>query len=223
MDVSYGGENGFNQAIELSSDALSNIKFVQEKKLIQKYFDQINLDSGRFCFGVDDTMKALDMGACETLICWEGLEVNRYVIKNDVTGEPEIFVLTPEKERDSKYFRNAETGVDKEVLDKQSLTEYFANEYKTFGETSSGCQIFFFCPLAGSNTCFLGTALEFVTDRSQEGMQFRKGFGGIGGILRYRVDFSTLAGEGGVAGDDVGSDFDDDFDDFDADDFDFGL
>jgi peptide chain release factor subunit 1 len=136
VDVSYGGENGFNQAIELSSDALSNIKFVQEKKLIQKYFDQINQDSGRFCFGVDDTMKALDMGACETLICWEGLEVNRYVIKNDVTGEPEVFVLTPEKERDSKYFRNAETGVDKEVLDKQSLTEYFANEYKTFGKFS---------------------------------------------------------------------------------------
>ena len=137
VDVSYGGENGFNQAIELSSDALSNIKFVQEKKLIQKYFDQINQDSGRFCFGVDDTMKALDMGACETLICWEGLEVNRYVIKNDVTGEAEVFVLTPEKERDSKYFRNAETGTDKEVLDKQSLTEYFANEYKTFGELSS--------------------------------------------------------------------------------------
>jgi hypothetical protein len=54
-------------------------------------------------------------------------------------------------------------------------------------------------------------------------MQFRKGFGGIGGILRYRVDFSTLTGEGCVAADDVGSDFDDDFDDFDADDFDFGL
>jgi peptide chain release factor subunit 1 len=36
VDVSYGGENGFNQAIELSADALSNVKFVQEKKLIQK-------------------------------------------------------------------------------------------------------------------------------------------------------------------------------------------
>jgi hypothetical protein len=62
--------------------------------------------------------------------------VNRYEIKNEVTGEAEVFVLTPEKERDSKYFRNAETGTDKEVLDKQSLTEYFANEYKTFGQQS---------------------------------------------------------------------------------------
>jgi len=31
VDVSYGGENGFNQAIELSSDTLSNVKFVQER------------------------------------------------------------------------------------------------------------------------------------------------------------------------------------------------
>ena len=32
-----------------------------------------------------------------------------------------------------------------------------------------------------------------VTDRSQEGMQFCKGFGGIGGILRYKVAFDDLA------------------------------
>ncbi|GFH23562.1 eRF1_1 domain-containing protein [Haematococcus lacustris] len=29
VDVSYGGDNGFSQAIELSSDMLSNVKFVQ--------------------------------------------------------------------------------------------------------------------------------------------------------------------------------------------------
>jgi len=34
VDVSYGGENGFNQAIELSSDTLGNVKFIQEKRLI---------------------------------------------------------------------------------------------------------------------------------------------------------------------------------------------
>lgn len=37
VDVSYGGENGFNQAITQSSEALGNVKFVQEKKLITKF------------------------------------------------------------------------------------------------------------------------------------------------------------------------------------------
>jgi len=34
VDVSYGGENGFNQAIELAAESLANVKFVQEKKSV---------------------------------------------------------------------------------------------------------------------------------------------------------------------------------------------
>lgn len=47
MDVSYGGENGFNQAIELAADALSNVKFIQEKKLIGKFLCKV---FKLFCF-----------------------------------------------------------------------------------------------------------------------------------------------------------------------------
>jgi len=36
VDVSYGGENGFNQAIELAAETLGDVKFIQEKKLIGK-------------------------------------------------------------------------------------------------------------------------------------------------------------------------------------------
>ena len=37
-----------------------------------------------------------------------------------------------------------------------------------------------------------GTKLEIVTNRSPEGSQFCRGFGGIGGLLRYQVDFMLL-------------------------------
>lgn len=37
VDISYGFENGFNQAIELAADALQNVKFIQEKRLISKF------------------------------------------------------------------------------------------------------------------------------------------------------------------------------------------
>lgn len=78
VDVSYGGENGFNQAIELSSECLQNVKFIQEKKLIMDFFEQIALDTGRYCFGIADTLKGLDLGAVETLIVWENLDITRY-------------------------------------------------------------------------------------------------------------------------------------------------
>ena len=63
------------QAIELAAESLANVKFIQEKKLIGKYFDEISQDTGKYCFGVDDTLKALEMGAVETLICWENLDI----------------------------------------------------------------------------------------------------------------------------------------------------
>lgn len=81
VDVSYGGDNGFNQAIELSGEVLQNVKFIQEKKLISTFFDEIAQDSGKYCFGIDDTLKCLDLGAVHTLIVWENLEITRYQFK----------------------------------------------------------------------------------------------------------------------------------------------
>jgi peptide chain release factor subunit 1 len=34
--------------------------------------------------------------------------------------------------------------------------------------------------------------LEFVTNKSQEGSQFCRGFGGIGGMLRYKLDIRSF-------------------------------
>ncbi|KMZ72630.1 Eukaryotic peptide chain release factor subunit 1-1 [Zostera marina] len=169
VDVSYGGENGFNQAIELSAEILSNVKFIQEKRLIGKYFDEISQDTGKYVFGVDDTLKALEMGAIETLIVWENLDINRFSMKNSTTGEVIIKHMNKEQEADRVNFVDSSTNSDLEVSEKVSLLEWFAEEYRRFGCT-----------------------LEFVTNKSQEGSQFCRGFGGIGGILRYQLDMRTF-------------------------------
>ena len=90
-----GGENGFNQAIELSADVLANVKFVQEKRLISRFFDEISQDTGKFVFGVADTLICLEMGAVEILIVWESLDVNRYVLLNAQTSESTYTVSAP--------------------------------------------------------------------------------------------------------------------------------
>mmetsp|Transcript_109779 Transcript_109779/g.153830 ORF Transcript_109779/g.153830 Transcript_109779/m.153830 type:complete len:410 (+) Transcript_109779:125-1354(+) len=172
VDVSYGGENGFNQAIELASETLGNVKFIQEKKLIAKYFDEVSLDTGKICFGVEDTMKALEMGAIETLILWENLDIMRYEFsppasKEDVSNT--VMYLRPDQEKEKGHAVDPETGVELELVEKMLLSEWLANRYKDFG-----------------------ASLEIITDKSQEGSQFCSGFGGIGGLLRYRVDFAAL-------------------------------
>ena len=75
VDISCGGETGFNQAIEQSKELLGNVRFVQEKQILQQYFTEIaktGTESGqRYCFGMADTMTALEMGAVESLIVYE--------------------------------------------------------------------------------------------------------------------------------------------------------
>jgi len=189
VDISYGGENGFNQAIELAQETLSNVKFVQEKKLLMKYFDEITrndgIEAGKYCFGTSDTMNALESGAVDILIVWENLDLTRYAFRNPNPDSSDIIkYLDGRGERDRKNFIDEETGAELEQIENGPLLEYLANKYKEFGAT-----------------------LEIVTDRSQEGAQFVRGFGGIGGILRYAVNFGNFEVE----------EFDDD--DFDLDDY----
>jgi len=168
VDTSYGFENGFNQAIELSKEALKDVKFIQEKELISRFFEEIALDSGKYCFGVRDCLYGLDSGAVETLIVYENLDVTRFVVGN--SNGPEIVLhLTTEQERNPQFFKDPVTGEDLEIKDRLPLGEWLAENYKSFG-----------------------CSLQFVTDKSQEGSQFLKGFGGIGGLLRYSVEFAVL-------------------------------
>lgn len=169
VDVSYGGEIGFNQAIELSAETLGSVKLVQEKRLLQKYFDEISQDTGKYCFMVSDTLRALELGAVETLVVWDNLDIDRVTLRNHAVGEDKVLHLSKEQQANEQYFHDAATGVELEVTEKISFVEFLANNYKSFG-----------------------TTLEFVTNRSQEGSQFCRGFGGIGGILRWRVDFLEM-------------------------------
>lgn len=185
VDVSYGGENGFNQAIELSSDMLANVKFVQEKRLISRFFDEISQDTGKFVFSVKDTLNCLEMGAVDILLVWENLDCDRYELLNTGTGKVEVLYLSAEQAKDGNRFKDKETGSELEVQEKMPLLEWLANSYKKFGCT-----------------------LEFITNKSQEGSQFCRGFGGIGGILRYQVNMTELEEPEDDANSDLWSDDD---------------
>uniref|UniRef100_A0A7S2LEK3 eRF1 domain-containing protein n=1 Tax=Skeletonema marinoi TaxID=267567 RepID=A0A7S2LEK3_9STRA len=148
-------------------------------------------------------MNALELGAVEHLIVWENLDINRYVLRNSSTGEDKVVHLTKEQEANETFFHDEGTGVELEVVEKEQMVEWIANHYKDYG-----CN------------------LEFVTDRSGEGTQFVKGFGGIGGILRWKVDFVQLEEYEGAAHADKGdsdSDSDDSDDDYGFEDGDYGF
>ena len=145
-DVSYGMENGFNQAITLSADSLANVRFVEERNLVSKFFESITLDTGMIVFGVNDTMKALEMSALEKILLYDEIEVTRYEIKNPAKDETRTFYLTPKQEEDPKWFKDADTGVDYEIISSEPLGDWLCVNYQHFG-----CKI------------------ELITDKTQEG------------------------------------------------------
>lgn len=133
VDTNYGGRNGLNQAIELSEDVLQDVRFSKEKKILQRFFEELNCGTGMCCYGVKATLSCLEAGAIDTLIVWDQL---------DLPHEDGTFI------------------------------DWVAERYKDFG-----CR------------------LVFVSDRSGEGTQFVEGFGGIGGLLRYKVDMEKFDSE----------------------------
>ena len=182
IDISYGGQNGFNQALQLSANILSNVKLMEEKKLLEKFFDEINKDTGKYCFGMQQTIDALEQGAVEKLIVWEDLEIMRYVFS--IGNKEEIRFFNKNQKIDA---------IDKEsnnvmnIKEKNLWLDWITEEYKTYG-----------------------TELELVTDKSSVGTQFVKGFGGIGGILRWALNFDYDIVEEYKSSDDDNKSSDDD-------------
>lgn len=169
IDVSYGQENGLAQAIEQAKDAMGSVRFIQEKKVVSKFFEHISLDTGLFVFGVQDTMKSMELGALECMLLYEDLLVKRFEVHNPVKGETKIHFLTETQEKDNKYFVDNETGADLEIVSVESLADWLLLNYKKYGIN-----------------------IELITDKSSEGNQFCKGFGGIGGFLRYKMDIDAV-------------------------------
>lgn len=86
----------------------------------------------------------------------------------DITTE----IVAKSKVTSHSKWKNELTEVEYEIIESIPLTEWFLENYKKFV-----------------------THLEIVTDKSSEGSQFVKGFGGVGGILRYRCDVNYDDGE----------------------------
>lgn len=153
VDISYGMENGLNQAIELSKDVIPSLQLMEEKKIISEYFDHINKETGLYCFGIKDIIYALEMGAIGKLIVWDELPLVRYETSDGIIVE------------DPKTINKKQLSIKSDIL----YLEWLLDNNKQYGLDE----------------------LHIISDRSQEGKMFTNGFSGIGGILRWKIDFSV--------------------------------
>jgi len=118
---------------------------------------------GNYVIGVDDTLYSLTSGLLDTLIIWNNLSIIRWELVK--INEPN------------------ETKV------------IFLNEGKTLEENKEWT-VKSTIPLLDwilEHNGEFGSNIELISDQTDLGAQFVKGFGGIGGLLRYKTELpSTL-------------------------------
>jgi len=60
IDTGYSGREGVREIVEKASDVLQDVRFVEEKKLVQRFLSEVNKPAGLAIYGLPRVMAALE-------------------------------------------------------------------------------------------------------------------------------------------------------------------
>jgi peptide chain release factor subunit 1 len=170
IDSSYSGAEGIREAFSKSSDILSNFRMVEEKKLIEDLFREINNRSGLGTYGLSEVIELLKNNVVKTLIITDDTNMNRVegkcrrcqTIQEEIVERPKVI---PKK---TEYANNPCPSCNS--------MEVEANEQ----------DIVDYLELLASKT---GTQLEVISGSAEHGVMLSS-LGKVGAILRYNPGHS---------------------------------
>jgi peptide chain release factor subunit 1 len=169
IDTSYTDEQGVSEVVEGSQDILRRIRYVEEKKVMQKFLREIGQDTGLATYGEDDVRKYLNNGIVATLLLSEALESVRVTVK---CGSCD-------------YLKN-------ETMKLHEVSEF---EQKTNGSACPKCSVPSLSVMESKELIdelaeaaeLAGTDVEVLSGETEEGQMLKKSFGGVAAILRYKA------------------------------------
>ena len=153
------------ESIEKAGKLLVDVRVFEEKKLVQRFFREINSDTGLGIYGVKDITAALKKAAVDTIIIND--DVDTLYLKatcNKCGNVEEKFVqraqIVAEKQKLLTCSKCGSTEV--EIVEKD-IVDYLAD----------------YAIDSGAN-------VEVISSKTEDGSMM-KNFGGISAILRYRA------------------------------------
>ena len=165
IDASYSGAEGIREAFAKSSEILSDFRMVEEKKIIEKLFQQINNNTGLGSYGLKEVLEMLKNNIADTIIITDDIELYRLEIKckrcQDIIEEiVERVKLIPRRT---------------ELKNKQCAS------CKSTDNNSSQQDLIDHIDLMATQT---GAKVEVISGKTEHGMMLGS-LGKIGAILRY--------------------------------------
>ncbi len=157
-DTSYTGEYGLQELVRRSEDLLKEASIIEERKVLERFFKEIR-SNGNVVYGVKNTLKALELGAVDTILISDGLELKRIILECPLKHEK---IIIGDKEILEE--KCDVCGNIMRVKKVEELEDYVVEKAKEFS-----------------------TEVKFISVDTPEGKQF-KSLSGIGAILRFKVD-----------------------------------
>ena len=169
VDTSYVNDRGVEEVVDKSEEILRRIRYVEEKKVMQKFLREIGQDTGLATYGEDDVRKYLNNGIVDTLLLSEDLENVRVTVKCG-----------------SCDYSKEET---------MKLHEVAEFEQKTNGSACPKCSVPTLSVVETKELIdelaetaeLAGTDVEVLSGETEEGQMLKKSFGGVAAILRYKA------------------------------------
>jgi len=161
FDTGYTDEYGLKELVEKSRDRMKDLDLMREKDLMQRLFEEIRKsDGGLAIYGEEQVKNALTIGAMDTLIISEDMRRVKLSLSCPSCG--------------AKKETMAKDSTEDVKCDKCSAIMKADVVDDLVGELHR---------LADANN----TKVEFISGESEEGGLLLKAFGGVAGILRFRV------------------------------------
>ena len=167
VDGAYSGAEGVREAVDKSSDVLKDMRVIEEKKLIQRFLSEIHKEKSLAAYGIKEVMDATTKGAVEVIIASEDLNMLNILLKCNRCSTDRNKIL--------------------------NRTSYVQEKQKFLSESCESCQAVDFTitetdliEILEDKASETGTRIEVLGSGTEEGRMLMS-FGGLGAILRYRM------------------------------------
>ncbi len=171
VDLGYGGSEGIRALIDKVKDKIQDVKYIREKQVMQRFMKEIANDTGMATYGLEDVQKALSMGAVDILILSEKLDSYKVKIECSNCG------YTENRTTSEQNVVNLESSIQEESCPKCNSNSFNITDNISMIEELGNI----------ANT--MGTEIDIISSETEEGEMLHSTFGGIVGILRFKLNY----------------------------------
>jgi len=169
IDTSYVGEQGVEEIVSKSGEILRGVRYMEEKKIVQKFLYEIGHETGLGMYGETQVRKYLNAGIVDTLIVSEKLNTIHVFVKCKNCGNVDDSLIP------QSGFVKFEQDLLSAACKKCNSVSLAVDDRKDLVD-----ELIEIADKQNANVAIISTETD-------EGVMLRDSFGGIAAILRYRA------------------------------------